>query len=74
MKGRFRALPGITITRAAPNAWQVRVPRSAEVSAVLRADPTTLDGGVFSIDGRETEPVVLAAEDEAAVTFSAWVL
>ena len=64
-RGRFVALPGVELRQLAPNAWELRVPRSEDVQRVLRAEPAMdmFDESVWMVDGVESIHAVGSGED-----------
>jgi len=75
-RGRFDAVDGATAERVSSNAYTVRLPLTARAVQRSRRPATEdgWDGAVVAIDGAESEPGVVSAVDDHAVTLTVWIL
>lgn len=72
-KGSFRALPGATARRLSGNAFEVRIPRSAESERLMRGKWSleSLDDAVLLLGDDESVQVLGSREEPDALVVTA---
>lgn len=73
-RNRIFPVPGVTAKKLASNAWELTVPRTPEAQRLFGPDLRGLDGAVFVLDGKESEPTLISGEGPDGMKVSVWIL